>query len=83
MAIARKVDGGDRKRNMKEEKRILQIRIDSLMKKIEESKVKWTARTKKVNSTLGLSAEGSAKLRKAREKELRLVWDREKTKMNR
>ena len=55
-AIAKKVDGQDRGRNRKEEKRILRIRIDNLMKEIQESKTRWTAETKRVNSVLGLSA---------------------------
>ena len=37
--------------------------------------------TKRVNSLLGLSLEGSSRLRKAKEDELRLVWDLEKVEM--
>ena len=83
VAIARIVEGQDRSRNRKEEKRILRIRIDNLMEEIRESKARWSAETKRVNSVLGLSMEGSHGIKKARENELKLVWDRKKVRTNR
>ena len=58
--IASRVVGEDRNRNRKEEKRILHIRIDKLRKEIAESRMNWTAETRRVNYVHGLSGNGSS-----------------------
>ena len=82
MAVAKRVVNTNHERNRKEEKRILQMRIDEMKREIAISKEKWTAETMRVNSILKLSPEGSRRMRMIRESELKQVWNREKERVN-
>ena len=80
LSIASRVGGGDRRksRNRKEEKRILEMRIDEKKKDIGEMRRRWEAETRRVNSVVGLSFRGSEKMRVLKAEELRMFWQKEK-----